>query len=598
MDLNEFFEKLNIDPAEAIEFFNDNDWFGIRPNLTNGAVILSDEQITLFTEKLDSYMDAATTSDLLETFTQRFPNTARTLKKFFKAKPLPDDAKFHILDFLLANMKKDISLYNDDEIKELLNIASTDMILSHIDYLMFFLSYNRKKCKTRYYTDYGLKPNEMDNNDAYPFSEYIKILFHLFNEEYIKANDMYKKAAHSKNYSDTWLFLAMHFVSSIRMTDLERLYHPRLPKEPQAVLDEIAAGTFTDLDAREVLYSVIYKLKHLPLTPNKTKRSSNVPNIKLEIPHSCETHIGTLLALVEAHQQVENKPGPMIRRIATYEQINRYMGEEIGTLFFQSNFRCRKANKSFMQALQALANEISDENGVKVKGYMLAALARSHKGGFGKFASTTATYLRDAAFTGMTAEFAALELYERGAFSNIQSMMLDMTTNGEYKKLDVSSQTQLIKKLGMSNREIEDTVAVFNASRKRAWTAIFQAVTDEIPIIEALHRIGSGAAYSKQSDCLCMMSAFHRSCPYSHEQCIGCEFEIDTKATLFHLAMEFERVSALYQKTTDPLEQNKYELLIKTIIVPKLEEMLVQIKEMYGDSVYEDYCRMVEEYVK
>ena len=39
------------------------------------------------------------------------------------------------------------------------------------------------------------------------------------------------------------------------MTDLERIYHPTLPKDPKTVLSEIENRTFADEDARKVLLS-------------------------------------------------------------------------------------------------------------------------------------------------------------------------------------------------------------------------------------------------------------------------------------------------------------------------------------------------------
>jgi hypothetical protein len=42
----------------------------------------------------------------------------------------------------------------------------------------------------------------------------------------------------------------------------------------------------------------------------------------------------------------------------------------------------------------------ADDSPVKPKGYMLAALARSHKGSVGNLAKTTEIYLKDAQFSG------------------------------------------------------------------------------------------------------------------------------------------------------------------------------------------------------
>ena len=170
-----------------------------------------------------------------------------------------------------------------------------------------------------------------------------------------------------------------------------------------------------------------------------------------------------MFAIAEAHFQLsgEGSEKPLIRMINRYEQINRYMGEEIGNLFLESDFRSKAANKSYMQMIYILTDDILGVNDeFRVKGYMLAALARSHKGSYGDFAKTTSIYLKDAKMSGYTPEFVAKELFERGVLSVIPSMLLKMVAGEEYQKLSVESQTEMIKELNMSPMEIENTVAV------------------------------------------------------------------------------------------------------------------------------------------
>ena len=598
MKIEEFFSKFDIPVSEAVEFMVTNNWFDMKPSKKNGQILLTPEQTALFAEKLETYLSTNTYKDVFAIFKNMFPLTAKDLIKFFRDAKVPPEAQGYLSDFLITYMTKDIALHSNAEIEDLLNIASTELIRSHAELLTFFLSYVRTKRKTKYFKAYGMAHRKMDNNGAYTFDEYIQILYYLFNEGYIEANGMYQKAAHSKNYADTWLFLSMHFICSLRMTDLERIYHPRLPRDPEVVLEEIEIGTFSDNDAREVLLSITRRLCMLPLTPNKTKDTSHVPDIKFEIPYSCEVHIGKLFALAEAHQQVSGKKGPMIRRIASFEQITRYMGEDIGLLFLENNFRCRKANKSFMQSIENLSQDVLGEEGPKVKGHILAALARSHKASYGQFASTAANYLRDQAFSGMTPEFVAFELFERGVLSCIPSMLLNILTGGEYKQLEPTTQTKLVKKLGLSPNDVEGIMSIVNQSQKRAQKALTQAVTDEMPILEILHNIGSGAAFSKQPECLCLLSAVHKSCPYEQRQCIGCDYEIGTMSTLYLIASEYNRMVELYQIVDNPLEKKKYETLVRATIIPKLEELLQEIRHSYGEKVCREYEEMVKRYVE
>ena len=112
----------------------------------------------------------------------------------------------------------------------------------------------------------------------------------MFNEDYILENDMYQKAAASKNYADTWLYLSVHFFGALRTTDLEQIKHPYLPVEPKEILEQIANDTFDDKIAREVLVSITYRLSIFQLEPNKTSSHSNISAFKFYVPESCEVH--------------------------------------------------------------------------------------------------------------------------------------------------------------------------------------------------------------------------------------------------------------------------------------------------------------------
>ena len=82
--------------------------------------------------------------------------------------------------------------------------------------------------------------------------------------------------------------------------------------------------------------------------------------------------IGTLLAICEAHYQLnkDNNDEPLIRQIKEYKRINRYMGKEIGDLFLERNFSSRSANKSYLQTVAMLADDVLQEKSeLNIKGY-------------------------------------------------------------------------------------------------------------------------------------------------------------------------------------------------------------------------------------
>ena len=242
---------------------------------------------------------------------------------------------------------------------------------------------------------------------------------------------------------------------------------------------------------------------------------------------------------------------------------------------------------------------LEDNDEFNVKGYILAALARSHKGSYGEFATTTSVYLNDAKMSGFTPEFVARELFERGVLSFIPSMLLKMITDGQYTKLPVHKQTELIQQLALSPREVEDIVITSERVKKQS-TEIVRKLLSESDntrenILNILHRIGNGNAVSKQNECLCLMSAMKRLCPYSHRKsCIACEYEISTKSTIFLMVSEYNRLFMLYQESTDERLKNKYRVLIKEAVLPTMEELLQCVEEQYGIEALKALEKIIE----
>lgn len=595
---------LTIDfELSLTRFLVSNNWFGENPVVDKNSVFVNDDFITKQGGKLEDFCryygsDTLTKKNYLESKIEaELPETYYIYKKYCAAHELDNNIAYMLLDFLLHNLPGEIRLSTDIEIASLVKTAYDDLPKVYGEVLTDLINWIRlnNKPKPLYKNVYFL-PNystHEESSAAYEQDYYLKILYHMFNEEYIEENDMYGKAAESKNYVDTWLYISLHFLCALRYTDLVRFPHPMLPIPAEEVLEEIRNGTFSEVDAKYTLYTVTQYLATVSLTPNKTKATYGVSSIKFHVPESVETHLGTLFAIAEAHFKLKglNPETPLVRAIKTYEQINRYMGEEIGELFLESNFRARSANKSFLQMIYLLTDDIlAEDDEFKVKGYILASLARSHKGSYGGFATATSLYLKDAKMSGYTPQFVAKELFERGVLSSISSMLLKMITGGEYQKLSVENQTKLIKKLDLSPMEIEESVALMQTSMKQA-TSIVQELyssQDTKELLNILHRIGNGDAVSKNNECLCLITAMKKFCPFpDRSNCIGCKYEIDTKSTMLLMVAEVKRLSALYKTADSAVQKERYKSLAKNIVAPKITELMECMEEQYGKEAVE-----------
>ena len=614
VDLKNYLERILVELGAATikhrekvsGFLLDNEWFGVSINLDDYTI--SEKDAEVLKNHIKDYLTTPPGIKSMEgIFSKKFPSTSELFVQFAEEEKLSETNRFYLLDFLAYYLTKDLFLYSDAEVETLVEVATKVLTKYLGDNLIQFIKWLLNKGVTRYRVSFEMtKRYTIESaNGAYELDEYLELMYYLFNENYIIKNDMLCKAANSKNYADTWLYLGLHFICALRSTDLERLGHPKLTREPLEVLEAVVDGTWSSSEARRTLLSITTRLTYLNLTPNKTKNASNVAQLKFHVPESCQVLIGTLLAICEAHFQLQipyNAENPLIRQIKTYEKITSYMGEEIGNLFLERNFSSRSANKSYLQSVAMLADDVLEEKSeLNIKGYFLAALARSHKGDFNEFAQTTTTYLKDAQLGQLKPEMVAKELFERGVLSMIPSMLLTIVTRGKYKELSPSQQTQMIKSLDLTPVEIEKTLELSIRADLRSQQALKTLVENNVEpeqLLTICHRIGNGEAFSKQGESMCLLSALGKLCSYDDRQhCVGCQYELQTKSTLLLLIGEFNRLNKQYQKLKNELERGKVRAILEKQIKPCLTEMLQALSEQYGEAVLSDYEDIIKELV-
>ena len=325
VDLKSYLERTLIELGASTikyrekvsEFLLDNEWFGVSINLDDYTI--SEKDAEVLKNHIKNYLTTPPGIKSMEAiFSKKFPSTSELFNQFVKEEKLGKSDTFYLLDFLAYNLTKDLFLYSDSEVEKLVEVATENLTKLLGNVLIQFIKWLLNKGVTRYRVSFEMTKRYTieSTNGAYELDEYLELMYYLFNEDYIIKNDMLSKAANSKDYADTWLYLGLHFICALRTTDLERLGHPKLTREPLEVLEAVVDGTWSSSEARRTLLSITTRLTYLNLTPNKTKNASNVTQLKFYVPESCQVLIGTLLAICEAHFQLQipyNLESPLIR---------------------------------------------------------------------------------------------------------------------------------------------------------------------------------------------------------------------------------------------------------------------------------------------
>jgi hypothetical protein len=334
------------------------------------------------------------------------------------------------------------------------------------------------------------------------------------------------------------------------------------------------------------------------MKPSKTRSHSSVPDIKLSVPESLRVPFGTIVAVALTHCP-NALPGQGFVCGGTNSLYNArsFFGEDYAAALGKRRFSSRKANKAYLQGIELTAN-IGGTPG-RPKGYMLAALARSHKSGIASLAKTTDVYLKDANFAGYTPEFIAREMLERGVFGFIPAILLEMYAGRQYIALPVGVQTKLITALGLSAAQIERTAVTVEKSlseSRRAVAEFFSGDADiKARVFPVLQNIASGSAAGRQSEYLCLKSAAGRRCPFPDRSgCIGCGYEILTKSAVHSLMREYVRISTL-RAAASGAENNRYGKLLDNAVSPAIDEFIASAQMLYPDIDTDMLRKIVKE---
>lgn len=588
--LGSFYKGGSRDRIPILEFMDANSWFGVEYVMKGNTPWILERDIQKIIEPLTLWLSAFRKPGrdkielMLKHFAPVYPETCRLYSRFISKRKLSDNpSAWKLLDFLLSEIEKDITLYDETGIELLINRIESGATRTVAKLFADFLSTAEHDGKplSQWRYAFGSRENTMLINDAYSLEDFSVMAYCVFNEEMWARQGLLEKAVNNKVYADLWLFVALHFVCALRSGDMERIPAPALPYDGETVLAKITGGTFTKKEASSLVDELRIRLKAKAMKPSKTSAHEGVPDLKLFVPESLKSPIGTIMALVLAHHP-EIRPGNgFVKPSDRLSSIRDFFGEHFLNALGNRRFSSRRCNKSYLQGIELAG---TDERG-KPKGYMLAALARSHKNGIGRLAETTEIYLKDARFSGYSPKFIIRQMFERGVFSFIPAALLEIYVGAIYTKLPVAGQTKLIGELGLTACQIEGLAETAERAMIKSRNTVAGILNNPAAIKEnvgaMLQNIASGAAPGKQDGFLCLMTAAGLNCPFPERGgCIGCGCEVLTKTTMYTLMREYTRLTARIKDSTGT-DAQRYAKIIEQAVIPAVAEMLAAAKLLY-----------------
>ena len=476
-------------------------------------------------------------------------------------------AGFGVLQNLFLYSVKDLPQYSNQDMEQMIeHFTKSPLVDGYLFEKLIEQVYRKYPCKFYFLPRFKQRKKGGKTISAYTMEEFAVMAYCLFNPGYIESQELCQEVCESPNKAELWLYLCLHWISGIRSGDLCRLpiLQPILPWEQ--VIQQIQDDTLRPETCREMLGRLEFHLANNPRKPNKTKNQL-VPDLKLFFPESLKEHFGRLYLLVCAYRwsRPEEQRNEPLYHGANRDQLTRFLGQLFVDQLGNRSFSSRAANKSFLQSLQ----NTGSKNGNPIAGYFMATIARSHKIRFGEISNVTAAYLNDMKFFGQTPEYFAAMMFERGVLSFIPHLMLQYLYEEPYQQLSSRVQTDLIQKLDLSAHEIESFTTGCLTAMTNAQKNVSQllAVKSQDEIRGAFYTIGSGLGASRGMYSYCLRMAMNERC--QKRECLGCPYEMQTRADAYLLVEQYGKVRATYKEATmqkDAAQKRKYQAILKRLL--------------------------------
>lgn len=383
--------------------------------------------------------------------------------------------------------------------------------------------------------------------------------------------------------------------ASWRSTDYVRLIAPRLPCAPETILERAKNGDLPAEEMRRVAEHFIATNRLVSDTPNKTKGVSCVPKLYFWCPQSCLESFGLILTIAAAHYQLCPSANTFVNPVKHWSAVKQFFGEHFLTACGNRSFSGRRANKSLLQCVEFVGRE--EDQLAPTVAYHLASIMRSHKLSYGGLSETTDIYLRDAAFAGLTPEYVAYQMWERGVCSFVTDAMLKLCYGDQYTRLNAAQQTKAIKNVGLAPAQIANTLQHVQNAEDYACELVKSVCQSRESIEHALKQISLGRGTGKDPDGFCLCKAAGMDCRNKDRiNCMGCKYEIRTKALLLRYAVVHQSLIRGNGAESET-DKARHMYLCKTVTYPAMQEILVHLDAETTAEEHLLYRQLIQEVV-
>lgn len=504
-----------------------------------------------------------------------------------------DGCFFTLYKILVENLSKELTNYNDDEIKELLekiDISDAQREITN------FINFVKEKYLTKYTETYKYKKTKYKDKDKriepYSKKQWIGLGSLIFDTSKTSFIEQLNRAVNNRSCAMIWLYCALHYVCTWRKDDiLEQIPNPKLEilgLHEYEFINTIKDGSFNISMAQTLVNELIKNINTFNKTPNKTtKNGKGKAFLKITIQEGYVFIIGLLLGLCEAHRRISYKESPkLITKNAMYKYENyiNLFGEKYSELFSE-NFSNVRAIKSHLQYGKMFIKKSYSNHVLSVySGYNLMSILKSHSriNSFNEITDTTEIYLMSE-LNEFDFDKVMFCIEERGVFGYLYHQMSKIILGEDYSKESIEYQNDLIfKELPMNNpvqiekisKSVTENKLIIDEMLNKL--IINKNTENEINVKDILISLARGECPSKMEYSQCILKSIDsKKCIYPNRtDCIGCQYLIPEILFLIEFNKKLNNLLDNAKKSIYEFDKERYMYTLNNIYIPILAEAI------------------------
>ena len=514
------------------------------------------------------------------------PETSRMVMEFCEKKN--DVAKAALMEIITSTLKTEITQAAKADIDRMFDYVEGSIAKIYVTILSEFLSYVQKNSDCSFGVSLrkrsALQKKKL-NITPYSLDDYCILAVMTFNDGFRKKFDLVRKALEDPKLAYTWLRTSFFYTGMWRDSDIFYnipVIYPGCSSEE--LKEKIQNGEFSEKEATRLSMLLEAAILAEKTPPHKTGKES----LQLHISESLRPVIGLIYACNLVHTTGDHIKGYPV----TAGNYRDLFGEIYTKVFGFQKISSRRANKSYADEITEITDRRTDQKH-KVRGYLVAAFARSHVMANGSLPEVTSRYLQYK-MDGYSLDDIMMQLWELGACSFAVNMMMETIYGDNYRWLTFMEQTNIVKESGLDAYAAEVVVTKLSDAYHVGEMMMKKIFADntrkagETVFTDAMTNIVDGYAAAKDEGMYCLQMAFKNNCVMPGcRHCLGCDFVIATRAALYTTFRILEDAYDRMRVAKTEATREMYMALIDRRYIPGILEILTISQTEYGMDVSE-----------